>query len=97
MHADRGMVDDAYAAVLAAIVHRFFPQAPDPGRGAALSFPERRRGSGGKEYPHRAESAPCGPHYEEVLMREETFSGGHSASFCPPTIIITQKSAIMLC
>lgn len=75
MHAERGMADDEHAAVLSAVVHRLLPQTPDPGGGAALSYLKRRRGSGGQEYPHRAESAIGCPHYEEVLMREQTFSG----------------------
>ena len=41
--------------------------------------------------------APGCPYHEEVLMREQTPCGEHSASFCPLTITITQKSAMQPC
>ena len=52
-------------------------------RGKALSEIVRQGGSGGPQHSHREKPPPCGTHYEEVLMREQTICGGHKPSFCP--------------
>ena len=51
------------------------PQTPVRRPGAALSEIVRPGRSGGKEHPHRTQPPPRRPHYEEGVMRGQTFSG----------------------
>ena len=91
------MVDAEFAVLLAAAVHGLFSSAADAGGGAALPELKRCRGSGGPEHSHRTEPATGGPYYEEVLMREQTSSGGHEANYCPQIITTTPESATPPC
>ena len=60
------------------------PQTIDAGRGKALSATFRAGRPGSTEYPHRAQSAPGGPYYEQELMRKQRFIGP-----CPEVLILT--------
>ena len=51
------------------------PPAIDCPGGAALSGIVRQGGHGGTQYPDRAQPAPGGTYYEEVLMRVKGFFG----------------------
>ena len=95
---DRSSMADAQQLnVLPSANLREFPQPLDRPGGAVLSGAGSKRGSGCPEYPNRTKSATGSPHYEEVLMRAETFCGGHSVRFCPLTITDMRKSAIQPC
>ena len=97
VHFVRSMVCTGRNAVHPEAVPGRISQTPDPGGGAALSDADRTGGHDGTECTHRTEPATGGAHYEEVLMRAETFCGGHSVRFCPLTITDMRKSAIQPC
>ena len=72
-----GCVADAqHPAVFSGAEHRQLSEAPFRGGGAALSGPGSAGRSGGQKCPHRAESAPCGAHYEERVMHGKITCGG---------------------
>ena len=69
------MADAQRLTLLIAIADWQLPQAPDGGGGAGIPEKGPGGGLGGPECADRTESPPGGPHYEEVLMREERLYG----------------------
>ena len=96
-HAHRCMAGTEQLDVFAAVVYRQFSPAVDCSGRGILSQTLRTRRFGCKEYTDWTEFTPGSTYYEEVLMREQTLSGGHSASFCSLTITIAKESVTQLC
>ena len=88
MYALYRMADAQHAAVLFAAVHRELPQAFDRGGRTQAPSAQPSGGSGCKECADRTKPASGGAHYEEVLMRKETSSGGRLVRFYPLIIAI---------
>ena len=72
---DDGFTDDQRADVFTAAVGGEFSCAADGAGGKVLSGAGCQRGPGCQECTDRAEFAPGGACHEEVLMREQRFSG----------------------
>ena len=69
------MVDAQQPVLFFTTVLRQLSEAVDSAGGTLLSQTLGTGGSGGKEHTHRAQSALGCPHYEQELMRKETFYG----------------------
>ena len=69
------LADAQHDALFPAAEYRLFPKTTDGRGGTALFEIGIGRESGSEKYSHRTESEVGGAHHEEVLMREETFSG----------------------